>query len=243
MFAKSLQQNFLAIGADVRVAADADRFEIDVKAEGRQELFDLRLPRDGSITAKVLDLNRKRRHLLLDVTHRASDRYQRYLCGHDEFHWFAAALPQRPDATTVFAAMESLKPQVVLSEQDEKRVKRSRRKHRRTKAYVRQGEWFFLPRPMLRVDMALVQHNGVLVRGTGKPHRVECLYRPQGGAVTYVRGKVSHPDHTTIDLEVWHEVQQNAEAAPNRALRQDRSPARAWARTESSQLFDMKYVD
>jgi hypothetical protein len=243
MFGKSLQQNFLAIGADVRLAADADRFEIDVKAEGRQEVFDLRLPRDGSITAKVLDLDRKQRHLLLDVTHRGSEQYQRYLCGHDEFHWFAAALPQRREATTVFDAMESLKPRAVRSEQNRKRVKRSRRKNRRTKAYVRQGEWFFLPRPQLTVDRRVVQHNGVLVRGAGKPHRVECLYRRQGDAVTYVQGKVSHPDHTTIYLEVWHEVRQNTEAAPNPVVLENRSTARAWDRTQSSGLFDMKYVD
>jgi hypothetical protein len=219
------------MGADARVVADADRFEIDVTVEGRAEIFSLRLPRNGSITAKVLDVDRKRRHLLLDVTHRGSNQYQRYLCGHDEFHWFAAALPQQRDATTILAAMESLKPQAVLKAQDSHRVKRSRRRRRRTKAYVRQGEWFFLPRPQLTVDERLVQRYGELVRGAGKPHRVELLFRPEGVDAIYVRGYVSHPDHARIHLDVWHEVQQNMEATPVSMI------------SERNPLFDMKYVD
>ena len=98
-------------------------------------------------------------------------------------------------------------------------------------------------RPQLALDAQFVKHNEVLVRGAGKPHRVDCLYRRQSDAVTYVRGKVSHPDHTTIYLEVWHEVQQNTEAAPNPVVLENRSTARAWDRTQSSELFDMKYVD
>lgn len=231
MFAKSLQQNFLAIGADVRVVADADNFEIDLRLDGEREVFDVRLPRDGSITAKVLDLDRRQRHLVLDVTHRAAELSQRYLCGHDEFHWFVAALPERPEARTVVAAMESLKPRAVLDEQDRKRVKRSRRRRRRTTAYVRQGEWFFLPRPQFRAVDLTVQHNAALVRGAGKPHRVESLCRLPSGKL-YARGAIAHHDHAAIHLDVWHEVFQNTEAQP-----QVMRPA------EAAPAFDMKYLD
>jgi hypothetical protein len=51
-------------------------------------------------------------------------------------------------------------------------------------------------------------------RPGGKPHRVEWLYRPEGGSETFVRGAVSHSDHATIYLQVWHRVVQNAEAEP-----------------------------
>lgn len=243
MLAKSIHQNFTAIGADVQVAEWAGGFEIDIRQDGRLEVFDLRLPRDGSITARVLDLDRRQRHLLLDVTHRGSGERQRYLCGHDEFHWFVAALPQRPEAASVPAAMESLKPQLVLDAQDEKRVKRSRRRRRRTAAYVRQGEWFFLPRPQLVVDEHDVERHGMLVRGQGKPHRVEWLYRPAEGTGICARGRVTHPDHSMLVLEVWHQVVQNAEALANRAIRRRMLPTAQSRPTESTSRFDMRYLD
>ena len=66
--------------------------------------------------------------------------------------------------------MESLKPEIVRREQKRKGVKH-RRHRRKTAAYIRQGEWFFLPRPMMHVgDLAV--RNGQLVRGAGKPHRI-----------------------------------------------------------------------
>ncbi len=108
--------------------------------------------------------------------------------------------------------MEALKPAAVLREQKRKGVKH-RRHRRKTAAYVRQGEWFFLPRPMMHV-VELASRNGQLVRGGGKPHRVEWLYRPQGQDETFVRGAVSHPDHKTIYLQIWHRVVQNNEVQP-----------------------------
>jgi hypothetical protein len=48
----------------------------------------------------------------------------------------------------------------------------------------RQGEWFFLPAPDLKVDARLILHNEPLVRGTGgKPHWAEFCYRTGGEAV------------------------------------------------------------
>ena len=137
----------------------------------------------------------------------------RYLCGHDESHWFVAALPADRRTFTVRGAMEALKPDVVLREQKRK-GSRHRRYRRKTAAYVRQGEWFFLPRPMMHVGERAVR-DGQLIRGEGTPHRVEWLYRPEGRDETFVRGEVSHPDHETIRLQVWHRAVQNNEAEPN----------------------------
>ena len=111
--------------------------------------------------------------------------------------------------------MEALKPEIVRREQSRKGVKH-RLYRRKTAAYVRQGEWFFLPRPMMHVGELAIR-NSQLVRGRGKPHRVEWLYRPEGRDETFVRGAVSHPDHETIYLQVWHRVVQNNELVQSEA--------------------------
>jgi hypothetical protein len=210
--ATALQQAFEAMGADVVVRVAGNAFEIDVRQNGERETFQLTYPAGDTIQADVLDVKPRLRHLVLDVTGWRLPVNGRYLCGHDERHWFVAALPFARRTATVRGAMEALKPAIVLREQDRKGV-RHRRYRRKTAAYVRQGDWFFLPRPMMHVGK-LATRNGQLVRPGGKPHHVEWLYRPKGGSETFVRGAVSHPDHATINLQVWHRVVQNAEAEP-----------------------------
>lgn len=235
MFANTLKQHFTVMGADVDVTVAGDRFEIDLQNTGRSEVFQIRLPGDGSVTAKVVDSDWRRRHLVLDVSHRGFGVNQKYLCGHDEFHWFVAALPDTTKATTVPEAMEALKPQAVLTEQRRKRVKRHRRGNRRTTAYVRQGEWFFVPCPEFDADRHIAAHNGTLVRSGGKPHHVEWLCRPHDGE-TYVRGKVWHPDHRTIYLDGWHKVLGNTETTPKEPVAEREAELR-------EALFHMDFVD
>lgn len=231
MFGNTFRQHFQVMGADVNVASDGNRFEIGIEQGDHGETFRLRFPSDGSVTAKVLDADRYQRHLLLNVVHRGLRVSQKYLCGHDEFHWFVAALPEKSGATMLPQAMESLKPDAVRHEQRRKRVKRSRRRNRHTTAYLRQGEWFFVPRPAFDAAGQRVQKNGSLVRGAGKPHRVELLCSSGDGG-TYVRGAVSHPDHATIRLDVWHEVFRNTEAEPV-----------VMGRRVERAVFDMTYLD
>jgi hypothetical protein len=203
---------FDSIGADLIVETAGDVFEIDVQQESGREAFRLRYPWSDVITAEALDVKPKHRHLVLDVSGWRLPIGGRFLCGHDERHWFVASLPISPRTTSVRGAMEALKPDVVLREQKRLGVKH-RRYRRKTAAYVRQGEWFFLPRPMMHVGDRAVR-NGQLAREGGKPHRVEWLYRPEGTDETFVRGAVSHPDHETIRLQVWHRVVQNNEVQP-----------------------------
>jgi len=207
-----IRHAFDAIGADLIVETAGKVFEIDVRRDAGREAFRLRYPWSDVITAEALDVKPKHRHLVLDVSGWRLPISGRYLCGHDEQHWFVANLPISHRTTTVRGAMEALKPDVVLREQKRLGVKH-RRHRRKTAAYVRQGEWFFLPRPMMHVGDHAVR-NGQLVREGGKPHRVEWLYRPEGSDETYVRGAVSHPDHETIRLQVWHRVVQNNEVQP-----------------------------
>jgi hypothetical protein len=239
MFGNSFRQHFQVMGADVDVASDGARFEIGIDQGERGETFRLRFPSDGSVTAKVLDADRYQRHLLLNVSHRGLGVSQKYLCGHDEFHWFVAALPEKSAATTLPQAMESLKPDAVRQEQRRTRVKRSRRRNRHTTAYLRQGEWFFVPRPDFDAAGQRVQENGSLVRGAGKPHHVQLLCRGRDGG-TFVRGSVSHPDHATIRLDVWHEVFRNTEAEQVMMAQPTR---RAMPRRAERAVFDMTYLD
>jgi len=208
-----MPQAFEAIGAELLVETAGDVFEIDVRRDGDREVFQLRQPLTDVILAEVLDVKPKQRHLVLDVSGWRLPISGRYLCGHDEQHWFVASLPFERRTNTVRGAIEALKPEIVRREQNRKGVKH-RRNRRKTAAYIRQGEWFFLPRPKMHVGELAVR-NGQLVRGQGKPHRVEWLYRPEGRDETYVRGAVSHPDHETIRLQVWHRAVENNEAEPN----------------------------
>lgn len=200
---------FNAMGAEATIETGGSAFEIDIQEAYGREQFKLTYPLSDTISAEVLDLKPKMRHLVLDVTGWRLPIAGRYLCGHDERHWFVASLPFNLRTATVRGAMEALKPEIVRREQKRKGVKH-RRNRRRTAAYVRQGEWFFLPRPTMHVGQR-AERNGQLVRGGGKPHGVEWLYRAKGTDDTFVRGAVSHPDHETIYLQVWHRVVQNAE--------------------------------
>ena len=210
--AGELLRAFEAIGADVLVETAGEAFEIDVLQNGDREVYQLRYPLGDVITAEALDVRPKMRHLVLDVSGWRLPISGRYLCGHDERHWFVASLPSDRRTATVRGAMETLKPDIVRREQKRKGVKH-RRYRRKTAAYVRQGEWFFLPRPLMHVGERAVR-NGQLAREGGKPHGAEWLYRPEGRDETFVRGAVSHPDHETIYLQVWHRVVQNNEAEP-----------------------------
>lgn len=205
-------QAFESIGARANIETSGDRFEIDVRQIEGRETYALTYPWSDVITAEVMDVRPNLRHLVLDVSGWRLPIGGRFLCGHDERHWFVASLPFDQRTASVRGAMEALKPDIVRREQRRKGVKH-RRYRRKTAAYIRQGEWFFLPRPMMHVG-DLATQKGQLAREGGKPHRVEWLYRPEGHDETFVRGAVSHPDHETIHLQVWHRVVQNNETPP-----------------------------
>jgi hypothetical protein len=96
-----------------------------------------------------------------------------------------AAVPEVPGIASVAAAMEALKPGLVRQRQNNLRIRPKNRNRRRNDAFIRQGEWFFIPSPNLNVDPKLVLQNEPLRRGRGKPHVVEFLYRI-GGETVYV---------------------------------------------------------
>jgi hypothetical protein len=208
-----IKQAFAAIGAELVIETAGNAFEIDVRQSVSGEAFYMQYPWSDVITAEALDVKPIHRHLVLDVSGWRLPISGRFLCGHDEQHWFVASVPFDRRTATVRGAIEALKPDLVKRAQ--KRLGVKHRLHRRkTAAYVRQGEWFFLPRPMMHVGDRAIRGGELTREGGGKPHFVEWLYRPEGNGETFVRGAVSHQDHATIYLHVWHRVVQNMEARP-----------------------------
>lgn len=155
---------------------------IDIARDKRGEYFDISVPQPDT-ELKVVDLRAGIRHLLL--THFADSQKHKFLCGHDERHWFVAAVPEAAAASNVDAAFEALKPQAVRERQRQLKLKPRKRNKRRNEAFIRQGEWFFVPAPDCKEDMRLVLRNEWLRRGDGKPHVCEELLR-HGGEVVYV---------------------------------------------------------
>lgn len=252
-----LIEKFARMGARARLVEPSrsiwrpsPTFRIDIGHDRKGEFFDLTLNPDGLESVKVTDLRPRDRHLLLQVDHRNSgEGRQKFLCGHDERHWFVAAVPEAARAADVRTAKEALKPEVVQTHQASVGLKAREGLKRKNRAFVRQGEWFFLPRPDVRVDHKLLLRREPLSRGAGsKPHVVDELVRIGGETVyvshlhptglteaehdqwvkrngtrrvnfrimrrnagVFVRGKVRHPDHKTIVLNVWHEVAMNTE--------------------------------
>lgn len=229
-----LCRHFSRMGARVKVDGpdrfQAGKIQIDIGRDHHGEYFDIRC-HDG-ITPEIVDVQPGERHLVLMV--RDGRAKNKFLLGHDERHWFAAAVPG-DSIRDVRTAIASLRPKEV-----------GRREA------LRQGEWFFVPMTtgFLVDPQANVYRNEPLSRGAGsKPHVCEELVR-QGGkpvmvanpypagitpeayerliatnpkakgwgwqrmvrdAEVLARGKVRHADHKTVELDGWHRVYMNRE--------------------------------
>jgi len=148
------------------------------------EFFEIVRPPGSEAEVAVLDVQPADRHLLLLVREGAEK--SKFLCGHDERHWFVAGIPESAPVGTVRQAKEALKPAEVRLAQALKGLRAEARSRRRNVAYIRQGEWFFLPTPDRVVDPKLVLRDEPLTRGNGgKPHWAEFCYRT-GGETVYV---------------------------------------------------------
>jgi hypothetical protein len=185
-----LETKFARIGARMKLTVPRGRrsevssIRLDVKSDRNGEFFEVASPPDASAVVEVLDVQPVDRHLLLIVRERGEK--SKFLCGHDERHWFVAAVPESAPVGTVRTAKEALKPAEVLVEQGRLGLRAAARNRRKNAAYHRQGEWFFVPAPDLKVDESLVLRNEPISRGArSKPHRVEFCYR-SGGETVYV---------------------------------------------------------
>jgi hypothetical protein len=195
MNTNNLDKHFQNIGTRVKIGVlrsrpfgwglrQPRRFTIDVQKDKRGEFFEILARPNVKLDFVVLDSQPKDHHLLLLIKrYRKFDSVvERFLCGHDERAWFVAVAPS---GSSVNAAKESLKPRLVTEMQDQVQVKPKDRQKRKTPAFLRQGEWFFIPRPDLQPDEQLVLRNEPLRRPEGKPHVVQFLYR-RGGTTVHV---------------------------------------------------------
>lgn len=192
-----IKRQFGKIGARADVHADLTRnartgVSIDIGRDADGEFFDIAIGRDAPDELTVIDAQPRLRHLLL-MSRQDNDKHK-FLCGHDERHWFVAAVPERAAVSNVKTAFEALKPQAVRFELNRKRVKPKNRNRRRNEAFLRQGEWFFVPVGEQNLPEMLVLRNEPLRRGAGKPHFCEELVRI-GGEIVYVSPQ--HPNGLT----------------------------------------------
>ena len=190
MSSEALERRFAVMGARVNVRIGPWRGEprIDVRRDARGEYFDLDVaPGPRAVELHVVDVRPRDRHLLLLA--RVGGEKSKFLCGHDERHWFVAAVPEQARGVTgVATAKAALQPDAVRALVERKRPKDPFR--RRNVAYVRQGEWFFVATPGLDPPDALVLRSELLSRGFGTPHVMQFAYR-RGGEVVYVNRR--HP--------------------------------------------------
>ncbi|MBX9624365.1 MAG: hypothetical protein K2X82_11205 [Gemmataceae bacterium] len=180
-----LTKHFARIGARLKVPEPprwASAVALDVRTDARGEFFEVRPPAGEDPDLEAVDVRPESRHLLLLL--RRDGGKSKFLCGHDERHWFVAGVPEAAAAGTVRQAMDALKPGEVHAAQVAAGVRGEKRYRRKNAAYVRQGEWFFLPEPGMAVDPRLVLRDEPLTRGAGsKPHTLEFCYRTGGEAV------------------------------------------------------------
>jgi hypothetical protein len=168
-----------AVGGHWRVD-EGTPIRLDIQRDMHGEYFDLHRRRD--VTVEVLDVDADDRHLVLRSRDRSGTEGT-FLCGHDERSWFVAAVPERARAETVQEAKDALKPAEVWEAMRAYGVPPEQRDQRRTAAFVRQGEWFFIPRPSLEVKARDILRNEPIQRGGGKPHVCQFLYRYSGELV------------------------------------------------------------
>lgn len=210
-----LHSSFRAIGARVRaVPPPSQPFSwrtagiASRRVSVRDESFELSLPVETR--AVVLDCRRADRHLVLSLQEPGAAS-QHFLCGFDERHWFAAAVT----GGSVPAAKDSLMPPAVREIAQRAGVRHANLHRRHTKAFIRQGEWFFVPAPDIEPDRLAVHWREPLIRpGGGKPHIVDELVRGHGEMV-------------------WHHAQHASNGITDdefRALPGPARDARGWSR-------------
>jgi hypothetical protein len=176
-----LQRRFNEIGAHLQVAEGPWHGTPRINVLG--STFDVRFGGgDEPAELEVVDTRPADRHLLLLVRN-GTDK-SKFLCGHDERHWFVAAVPEAARGVTgVQAAKAALQPDIVRASL--RRVRAKDRLRRRNAAFVRQGEWFFVPAPTVDDDGHAVFRNEPLARAGGTPHVLQFAFR-QGGRTVYV---------------------------------------------------------
>jgi len=165
-----LNRFFSQMGARVRVLEgvslesgsreEAPRIALDIGRDKHGEYFEIRTAIGSNQDIVVLDVRLRERHLLL-LSRQFGEQgqflaKQKFLCGHDERQWFVAAIPENERVSTIATAQIALKPEEVRTREAALGVSRKETFRRRNAAFIRQGEWFFLPATNLKADPWLI---------------------------------------------------------------------------------------
>ncbi len=184
-----LERHFGRIGARVKIFGVQSKWQragIDIRSDESGEHFSIRLGADEQVEYEVVDLKPEMRHLLLMA--RREDGKEKFLCGHDERHWFVCAVPGK-SVTGVINALEALQPDFVRGSIQQNLRRHKNRFQRRNEIFVRQGEWFFVFAPEAAINPTFVNpihKNEPLIRGGGsKPHVCQEIFRG-GGELVWV---------------------------------------------------------
>lgn len=211
MYTESLKRQFAQMGAvlEVEFVPELRRsrwsgwpvnpveanFWLDVREARQEESFVLTVREDARdrLDFLAVDVQPRQRHLLLLAKRLEAGQGQKekFLCGHDERHWFVAGV-SGAGVTNVVQALEALKPGVVTYSQQRQGVRAKDWHKRRNAGFIRQGEWFFLPQPEFRVDTPhLILRHEPIRRSGGQAHLVEELFR-LGGETVYVNARYTN---------------------------------------------------
>lgn len=167
---------------------DPPKVTFDIERDKNGECFVIREAHDVNHDLVVLNADPKKKHLLL-LSRQIGEKGRaiakgKFLCGHDERHWFVAAIPEGMPASTVEGAKIALKPGAVRVRERILGISRKNGFKRKNGAFRRQGEWFFIPAVDLRANPLLIHRHERLSRGNGgKPHWAAECYRTGGETV------------------------------------------------------------
>jgi hypothetical protein len=232
-----LCRHFSRMGARVRIGKydpprpfEAEKIRIDIGRDNGGEFFDI-LCQDGVIP-EILDVAPRRRHLVLMVRDGRSK--NKFLLGHDERHWFASAVPG-DSVRDVRTAIDSLRPTEVgrrrairqgewffvpmafdfaadplaFVHRNEPLSRGMGSKPHYCEEVVRHGGETVMVSSRHPVGVSVVVYERLLKTD---PAAQRLDWRPMvRDAAVYARGKVRHPDHKTVELDVWHRVHLNRE--------------------------------
>lgn len=212
MNTQQLEKHFGRIGARVKVAGpkkwQRDDYQIDIRTDRKGEYFDLSLLRPTNF--QLLQAREDQKHLLL-----LGEDGKRFLCGHDERHWFVAGIKDR--VSTVMAAKASLMPDSVR--QMVGNLPPSEVDNRSNRVFKRQGEWFFVP-VVKNINPDFILRNEPMRKTSrNKPHWASELYRDGGETVYVSRGETlseseyaarANSDPEKMKHTAWRVMTQNA---------------------------------
>lgn len=162
-------------------------YELDIAIDKLGEHFRM-VVAPVSLDFSILQSRKDERHLLLFADgRRAGGAKERLLCGHDERHWFVAAVGE--PVSTIMAARKALLPRDLRHAG----LNKTTLKSRYNEVFKRQGEWFFVPVTdaalLDQISRSPVHRDEPIQRGrNNKPHKCDLLVRFGGTAVVLYKG-------------------------------------------------------